>query len=144
MTSIFSRIIAGEIPGRFVWEDPHCVAFLTIAPLTPGHALVVPREEIEQWTDASSELFTHLTRVAQIIGRAQQQEWKSPRIGLLAQGFEVAHLHLHVWPASSTADFDIDRADHDPSPERMDDDAARLRDRLRSMGHGSHVPDGKH
>ncbi|WP_116113761.1 HIT family protein [Austwickia chelonae] len=142
MASIFSRIIAGDIPGRFVWQDPQCVAFLTIAPLTPGHTLVVPREEIAQWTDASPELFTHLSQVAQIIAQAQQQEWKSPRIGLLVQGFEVPHLHLHVWPASSAADFDIDRADHDPSPERMDDDAARLRQRLRSMGHGSQVPDG--
>lgn len=51
MASLFTKIIDGEIPGRFVWKDDRCVAFLTIEPLTPGHALVVPREEVEVWTD---------------------------------------------------------------------------------------------
>ncbi|MBW3086380.1 putative HIT-like protein [Austwickia sp. TVS 96-490-7B] len=140
MPSIFSRIMAGEIPGRFVWTDEHCVAFLTVAPLTPGHTLVVPRDEVAQWTDADPELLSHLVQVAQTIGRAQQQEWPSPRVGLLAQGFEVPHLHLHVWAASSPADFDLHRADHDPDPVRMDQDAVRLRARLRTLGHGAFVP----
>ena len=53
MTSIFSRIIAGELPGRFVWRDDVCVAFLSIAPLRAGHTLVVPIEEVDQWLDLS-------------------------------------------------------------------------------------------
>ena len=101
MASIFSRIIAGEIPGRFVWQDETCVAFLTAAPLSPGHTLVVSRAEVEQWTDAEPELIAHLARVARDIGRAQQEEWDTPRVGLLAQGFEVPHpvsyTHLDVY-----------------------------------------------
>ena len=68
MSTLFSRIIEGEIPGRFVWRDDRCVAFLTIAPLRPGHTLVVPRHEIDEWTDAPGDLLTHLMMVAQHIG----------------------------------------------------------------------------
>ena len=51
MASVFSKIIAGELPGRFVWQDPEVVAFLTIAPVAQGHTLVVPRAEVDRWTD---------------------------------------------------------------------------------------------
>lgn len=140
MASIFSRIIAGEIPGRFVWQDETCVAFLTAAPLSPGHTLVVSRAEVEQWTDAEPELIAHLARVARDIGRAQQEEWDTPRVGLLAQGFEVPHLHLHVWAVNSARQFSFRNADNDPDPAMMDDAAARIRARLRAHGHGAHVP----
>ncbi len=140
MASIFSRIIAKEIPGRFVWEDDRCVAFLTAAPLTPGHTLVVTREEIEQWTDADPDLIAHVAQVALVIGQAQQEEWDAPRVGLLAQGFEVPHLHWHVWPVTSPKQFSFRTADSDPDPAMMDDAAERLRARLRTRGHGEHVP----
>lgn len=132
MPTLFSKIIAGEIPGRFVWSDDRCVAFLTIAPLRDGHTLVVPRDEITQWTEASPELWAHLTEVARTIGRAAQAEWDSPRVGLLCEGFEVEHLHLHVWPAWGPDDFDLHHADHDPAPERLDEAAAQLRSALRA------------
>ena len=60
MSTLFSRIIRGEIPGRFVWSDERCVAFLTIAPLRPGHVLVVPRDEVNEWTDADDDLVAQL------------------------------------------------------------------------------------
>ncbi|MGH3934341.1 MAG: HIT family protein, partial [Pseudonocardiaceae bacterium] len=60
MPTLFSRIIQGQIPGRFVWNDERCVSFLTIAPLRPGHALVVPRDEVDEWTDADDDLITQL------------------------------------------------------------------------------------
>lgn len=140
MTTIFTRIIDGEIPGRFVWEDETCVAFLTAGPLTDGHTLVVPREEIDHWLDADDDLMSHLTSVARRIGIAQQQEWNSARVGLLLQGFEVPHLHVHVWPVNGIADFDLRGVDADPDPARMDENARRLRERLRTLGHGDHVP----
>ena len=68
MPTLFTKIIEGEIPGRFVWSDETCVAFLTIEPLTDGHAMVVPRAELEQWTDADEETWAHLQEVARIIG----------------------------------------------------------------------------
>ena len=58
--TVFSRIIAGELPARFVWTDDVCVAFLTVAPLRPGHVLVVPRAEVDRWTDADDDLLAHL------------------------------------------------------------------------------------
>ena len=69
MSTLFTKIINGEIPGRFVWKDEEVVAFLTIAPLTQGHTLVVPREEVDSWTHASPELLAKVMDVAQSIGK---------------------------------------------------------------------------
>ena len=74
MATIFSRIIAGELPGRFVWKDDRAVAFLSIAPMMPGHTLVVPRDEVDHWIDLEPPLAAHLFTVAQAIGRAQQAD----------------------------------------------------------------------
>lgn len=139
MATLFTKIITGEIPGRFVWSDEACVAFLTIDPLTDGHAMVVSREEIEQWTDADEQTWAHLQRVAQIIGRAQQAEWEAPRVGMLLEGFEVAHLHVHTWPAFSAADFDPHAVMRDVPDERFEEAAERLRTRLRADGHEANV-----
>lgn len=140
MPTLFSKIIAGDIPGRFVWSDDRCVAFLTIEPLRPGHTLVVPREEVPVWTKLEPELLAHLTHVAQTIGQAQQAEWDSPFVGLLIAGFDVPHVHLHVWPTWGPADHDLRNADHDPAPEAMDEVARRLRVRLRELDGGASVP----
>lgn len=140
MPTLFSKIIAGEIPGRFVWSDDRCVAFLTIEPLTPGHVLVVPREEVPVWTDVEPALMGHLTAVAQTIGRAQRAEWESPFVGLLVAGFDVPHVHLHVWPTWTARDHDMRNAERDPSPQAMDEAAQRLRARLRDQGAGEAVP----
>ncbi|MDN5760154.1 MAG: HIT family protein, partial [Tomitella sp.] len=59
MATVFSKIIAGELPGRFVWADESVVAFLTIAPVSMGHTLVVPREEVDNWQDVDPALFLH-------------------------------------------------------------------------------------
>ena len=140
MPTLFTKIIEGEIPGRFVWSDETCVAFLTIEPLTDGHAMVVPRAELEQWTDADEETWAHLQEVARIIGRAQQAEWEAPRIGMLLEGFLVPHLHIHTWPAYSPEDFDPHSTMSDVPDERFDAAAERLRTRLRADGHEAHVP----
>jgi diadenosine tetraphosphate (Ap4A) HIT family hydrolase len=70
MASVFSMIIAGEIPGRFVYEDDYVVAFLTIEPMTTGHTLVVPRAEVDKWQDVEPALFNQVMAVAQRIGKA--------------------------------------------------------------------------
>ncbi|MFI6215703.1 HIT family protein [Nocardia brasiliensis] len=141
MASVFSAIIAGQLPGRFVWEDDEFVGFLTIAPVTTGHTLVVPRKEIDQWQDVDTETFARLTAVAQKIGQAVRQAWDAPRAGLLVAGLEVPHLHVHVFPAFTMTDFDISGADPDPSPESMDDAQARIKQALRDLGYGANVPD---
>ncbi len=141
MPTLFTRIINGEIPGRFVWKDDDVVAFLSIGPLSDGHVLVVPRAEVDKWTDAPPELMARLITVAQAIGQAQVKVFGSERAGLTIAGFEVDHLHLHVWPANSLADFDFSRAETDPDQERMAENAERLRAGLREAGYGEFVPE---
>lgn len=139
MASVFTRIIEGELPGRFVWADERCVAFLTIAPLQPGHTLVVPRTEIDLWTDTSDDLLTHVTLVSKRIGAVQAEAFGAPRSGMVIAGLEVPHLHIHVFPAWQLDDFDFKRVDHNPDPADLDAAAEKLRSALRAAGHGAHV-----
>lgn len=127
MASVFTLIINGELPGRFVWEDEHCVAFLTINPLTPGHTLVVPRAEIDEWTDVDADLWAHLSAVAHKVGQAVKEAFGNTRVGLVVAGYEVAHCHLHVFGADSMDQFDFAKVDPDPDPAELDDAAVRIR-----------------
>jgi diadenosine tetraphosphate (Ap4A) HIT family hydrolase len=140
MPSPFSLIIAGELPARFVWQDDEVVAFLTIAPIRPGHTLVVPRAEVDHWQNIDPDLFARCTSVAQKIGQAQQRAFDAPRVGMIIAGLEVPHVHLHVIPLWQMADLDFARADHSPQPADMDDAAERLRAALRKLGHSAEVP----
>ena len=140
MSTLFTKIINGDIPGRFVWKDADVVAFLTIAPLTQGHTLVVPREEVDSWTHASPELLAKVMDVAQKIGKVQEVLFDAKRVGVLMEGFEVDHLHVHVWPAYSTADFEVHNVDHNPDPALMDSTAVQLRKALDDAGFGENVP----
>jgi diadenosine tetraphosphate (Ap4A) HIT family hydrolase len=138
--SIFTRIIRGELPGRFVWRDDDVVAFLTIAPLRPGHTLVVPVEQVDHWTDVDPALWARLAEVQHAVGRAQMAAFSPARVGAIIAGLEVPHCHVHVVPISSEADLDFARADGSPDPAAMDDAAERLRAALRELGHGDAVP----
>jgi diadenosine tetraphosphate (Ap4A) HIT family hydrolase len=141
MTTVFSRIVAGELPARFVWSDDRAVAFLSVNPLGPGHTLVVPREEVDQWVDAPAELLAHLSTVAHAVGAAVRAVWAPPRVGLMVAGFEVPHLHLHVFPAAGMAAFDFANAAATVDPGEQDGHADALRAALRAAGHGAHVPE---
>ena len=140
MSTLFTKIIDGELPGRFVWSDDRAVGFLSINPLGPGHTLVVPREEVDQWIDAELGLLAHLTSVAHAIGAAQRSVWDPPRVGLVGVGFEVPHLHLHIFPAWEMADFDFARAAKSVDDAEQDAHADALRGALRAAGHSDHVP----
>jgi diadenosine tetraphosphate (Ap4A) HIT family hydrolase len=140
MASVFSSIIAGDIPGRFVWTDDEVVAFLTIAPVTQGHTLIVPRKEIDQWQDLETAEFAKLTGVAQTIGRAVRKAFDAPRAGLLIAGLEVPHLHLHVFPAYDLGDFNISGADPNPSAESLDEAQDKLEAALVELGYADNVP----
>src|SRR5699024_4331071 len=113
MATVFTRIIDGEIPGKFIWADARCVAFLSIEPLRPGHVLVVPREEIDQWVDLPEDLATHLLQVARSIGLAQRDAFDPARIGLMVQGYEVPPAQVHVWPSAAPADCALSSAERD-------------------------------
>lgn len=87
MTTLFTRIIDGESPGRSVWKDEDVVAFLSIAPITPGHTLVVPRREIEHWLEADPDTLSRVMEVAQTIVRAQEKAFGARRVGVLLEGY---------------------------------------------------------
>jgi diadenosine tetraphosphate (Ap4A) HIT family hydrolase len=140
VATLFSRIIDGELPGDFVWQDDLAVGFLSINPMGPGHTLVAPRAEVDNWVDADDELLGHLTRVAHRIGEGMTAAWKPPRVGLIIAGFEVPHLHLHVYPAWSMEDFDFHKAAVNPDPEDLRKNGELLRAALRDLGHGAYVP----
>ncbi|WP_314038050.1 HIT family protein [Dietzia sp. CH92] len=141
MSTVFSKIIAGELPGRFVWKDPEVVAFLTIAPVAPGHTLVVPRAEVDKWTDLEPALLARLNEVAQAVGRAVLSGFGAERAGYLIAGFEVPHTHIHVFPANDMSGFDLSLANPDAPAEESDVAAETLRRELREMGHGEFVPE---
>jgi len=135
MPTIFSRIIAGELPARFVWKDDRCVAFLSNRPLRPGHTLVVPRLEIDHWLDADPDLLASLSLTAQVIGKAQMAAFDATRIGVLIAGLEVPHLHIHVVPIRGLHDLDFGNQDPNPDEGMMDRAAQAIRDQLRKQGH---------
>jgi diadenosine tetraphosphate (Ap4A) HIT family hydrolase len=134
--TVFTKVIDGDLPGRFVWKDHRCVAFLSINPLADGHVLVVPRDEVDHWTDAEPDLLAHLMVVAQVIGRALHEEFGRARVALSIVGLEVPHLHIHVVPIDRMADVDFANADPSPDPAHLDDVADRVRGALRRMGRG--------
>ncbi len=134
MASVFSRIISGELPARFVWQDELCVVFLSNRPLRPGHALVVPRQEIDHWLDLDADLLRHLTTVAQAIGRAQMAGFKPARVGLMLAGLEVPHVHFHVVPIRGLHDLDFGNQDPNPDEAMMDSAADTIREELRRLG----------
>ena len=134
MASLFTRIIRGELPARFVWQDELCVVFLSNRPLRPGHALVVPRAEVDHWLDADPSLLSHLTTTAQVIGRAQMAAFHPARVGVVIAGLEVPHLHIHVVPIRGMQDLDFGNQDPNPDPEVMDGAAESIRRELRALG----------
>lgn len=136
MATVFTKIINGEIPGRFVYRDEKVVAFLTIEPAAYGHTLVVPIEEVDRWTDMDPATWAHCNEVAQLVGKAIVDTFDAPRAGYLIAGFEVPHAHIHVFPASDMSGFSLQnvmRTD-ETDPEKMDDSAAKIRAALLKQG----------
>jgi diadenosine tetraphosphate (Ap4A) HIT family hydrolase len=134
MGTIFSRIIAGERPGTFVWRDDRCVAFMSINPIATGHVLVVPIEEIDHWLDAPADLTAHLFEVTRIIALAQRETFDCRRVGVIIAGYEVPHLHVHVIPTNSMADVAFANAAPWVDPADLETAAGRIRTQLRAMG----------
>jgi histidine triad (HIT) family protein len=134
MATVFTRIINGELPGRFVWRDDLCAAFLSINPLKPGHTLVVPREEVDHWIDLDLGTWEHLTRVAKAVGAALDRAYAPEKVGMMLAGLEVPHVHIHVVPIWGVHDLDFANADQDPDPDALDEAAETVRTALRELG----------
>ena len=134
MATVFTQIINGDLPGRFVYEDDETVAFLTIQPMTQGHTLVVPRAEIDKWQDVSSAEFGRVMEVSQLIGKAVCKAFGAERAGVIIAGMEVPHLHVHVFPAYNLSDFGFANADQNPSQESLDEAQAKIKAAIADLG----------
>ncbi len=110
MASIFTRIINGELPGHFVWQDDVAVAIMTIAPIRPGHVLVIPRQEIDHWDDLPEATAQHLMALGQRLAKAIKQAFPAKRVGMVIAGLEVPHTHVHLLPVDEMEDFNFGRA----------------------------------
>lgn len=133
MATVFTKIINGELPGRFVYEDHDVVAFLTIEPMTQGHTLVVPRAEIDNWQDVDGAAFGRVMAVAQLIGKAVCRAFDTRRAGVIIAGLEVPHLHVHVFPTRSLNDFGFANVDRNPSPKSLDEAQTKIKAALAEL-----------
>jgi len=133
MSTIFTRIINGEIPGAFVHRDDRCVVFMSINPLARGHALVVPIEEIDHWIDAPEELTSHLFAVSHLIGKAQKRAFDCERVGLIIAGYEVPHAHIHVIPTNNMGQLSFANAASSADPQDLAAAAQQIKDAIASF-----------
>jgi histidine triad (HIT) family protein len=131
--TIFTRIINGELPARFVYTDDRCVAFLSINPLRPGHTLVVPRAQVDHWIDLDPVDWQHLTQVSQRLGEALQRAYEPTKVGMMLAGLEVPHAHIHLVPIDDVHDLDFGNAERDPDPQALDDAAERIRKAIAAL-----------
>jgi histidine triad (HIT) family protein len=109
MSSIFTKIIAGEIPSYTVASSPNCVAFLDIHPVARGHVLVVPKEETDYLFDLDDTTLADTIVFAKRVARAMQQVIECKKIGMTVIGLEVPHAHIHLIPIQEESDMSFDK-----------------------------------
>ncbi|MFC6635384.1 HIT family protein [Microbulbifer taiwanensis] len=133
MASIFTQIINGDLPGHFVWRDDRAVAIMTIAPIKPGHCLVIPVEEVNHWDDVPADLAAHLMLVAQKVAKGLKAVYSPKRVGVMVAGLEVPHTHMHLIPVDALADFDFS-LQQPAEAEQLAVEAEKIRAVLAEMG----------
>lgn len=110
MMTIFSKIVAGEIPCHRIAEDEQFLAFLDIFPLVPGHTLVIPKVEVDYIFDLPDDLLTGLHLFARDVARKVGAAMPCERVGMTVIGLEVPHAHIHLIPINGVADMNFERA----------------------------------
>ncbi len=124
--TIFSKIIAGQIPAYKIAEDDHFFAFLDIFPLVRGHVLVVPKNETDQFFDLPDVYLGNILLFAQPIAKAIEKAFPCNRCGISVVGLEVPHAHLHLLPINNADDLNFTRHKLKLSPEALQDVQTRL------------------
>ncbi len=103
--SIFTKIIKGEIPCEKVYEDEYTLAFLDIHPLTPGHTLVVPKVQVDQFFDLDQPEYQAVFATVQKVAKRINDTFHPARVCIRVEGFDVAHAHVHVYPCKTVQEF---------------------------------------
>ena len=139
MSSLFTRIRQGELPGHVLWDDGSCFAILTIKPLRVGHLLVIPYDEVDHWDDMAAELNAHVFNVANVLSRTVRSLFPCEKVGMMIAGLEVRHAHIHLVPITAISDLNFALA-QERDEEAQFGTACRIRQALRDAGHQA-VPD---
>lgn len=119
MASIFSRIVAGEIPSYKVAEDDKNYAFLDINPVAEGHVLVIPKQEVDYIFDLDDDSFTSLQLFSKRVAEALRKAIPCRKVGMAVLGLEVPHAHIHLIPLQNEGDMDFRAPKKQLSPEKM-------------------------
>lgn len=130
MASIFSKIVAGEIPCYKIAEDEKHLAFLDIFPLVKGHVLVIPKQEVDKYFDLDDATISSLNLFAKKVAIAIERAIPCLRVGVAIIGLEVPHAHIHLVPLNSMRDIDFSQPKQKFSPEEMAEVAALIRKEL--------------
>ena len=126
MATIFSRIIAGEIPCYKVAENEKYFAFLDIAPLAKGHTLVVPKCEVDYLFDLDDETLSGMVKFAKRVAHKIKEQTGCKKVAMIVLGLEVAHAHIHLIPMNEEKDVDFKREKLKLTPEEFKEMAAQI------------------
>ena len=132
MSSLFSKIVAGEIPSYKIAETANCYAFLDIFPLAKGHTLVIPKKEIDYIFDLDDELLAELHVFSKKVAKAIEKVQPCRRVGVAVIGLEVPHAHIHLVPIESEADLQFSRPKLKLDIDEFEAIAAGIREALQS------------
>ncbi|MBK8701104.1 MAG: HIT family protein [Saprospiraceae bacterium] len=130
MASIFSRIVAGEIPCYKVAENDQFLAFLDISPLKPGHTLVIPKQEIDYIFDMEDHMLGAMMVFAKRVAKAIEEVVPCTRIGVTVIGLEVPHAHIHLIPIESVSDINFSKSKISLSKTEMENLASDIASRV--------------
>lgn len=130
MSSIFSKIVAGEIPAHVVAETTEFMAFLDVSPLTMGHVLVIPKKEIDYIFDMDEESYFGLTLFAKIVAVALKEAFPCVKVGMAVIGLEVPHVHIHLIPMNAVGDMNFSKAKLNPTQEELQEAAQKIKAQL--------------
>jgi histidine triad (HIT) family protein len=131
MSSIFTKIINGEIQSYKIAEDEKCYAFLDISPLAEGHTLVVPKQEVDYIFDLDDELLTHLHLFAKKVAKAMKEVIECEKIGMAVIGLDVRHTHIHLVPLKEVGDLNFAKPKLELPKERMQEIANLISSKIK-------------
>ncbi len=131
MSTLFSKIVSGEVPAHKVAETSDFLAFLDINPLKMGHVLVIPKTEVNYIFDIDDELYTGLMIFTKIVAKAIKKAIPCTRIGVAVIGLEVPHAHVHLIPIDKMSDMDFGKTKLKPTQQELSEVALRILDALK-------------
>jgi histidine triad (HIT) family protein len=130
MSSIFSKIVDGEIPAHVVAETTEFLAFLDVNPLTMGHLLVIPKKEIDYIFDMDEESYFGLTLFAKIVAVGLKKAFPCVKVGVAVIGLEVPHVHIHLIPMNNVSDMNFSKPKLNPTQEELAEAAVKIKAQL--------------